>query len=81
MKQTVYGLGGYDETKPNGNIIEEIELPDPPQQPLNQVGALTTLLVVTGVVTLEDGANSLGLAHEQLVAEAQAWAVARNNNN
>jgi hypothetical protein len=28
MKQTTYGLGGYDETKPNNNIVEEIELPD-----------------------------------------------------
>ena len=76
MKQTIYGLGGYDETKPNGNIIEEIDLPDPPQQSLSQVGALATLLVVTGVLTLEDGANALGLSHEELVAEAQAWAVA-----
>ena len=80
MKHVVFGLGGYDPTKPNGNIIEDIQLPDAPQQPLSQVGALTTLLVVTGALTLEDGANALGLSHEQLVAEAQAWAVARNNN-
>ena len=78
MRSITYGIGGYDETKPNNNIIENIELPDAPQQPLSQVGALTTLLVVTGVLTLEDGANALGLSHEQLVAEAQAWAVARN---
>ena len=76
MKNITYGIGGYDETKPNNNITEEIELPDPPQQPLSQVGALTTLLVVTGVLTLEDGANALGLQHGELVAEAQAWAVA-----
>ena len=24
----VYGQGGYDPTKPNNNIIEEIEIPD-----------------------------------------------------
>lgn len=81
MKSITYGIGGHDETKPNNNIIEEIELPDPPQQPLSQVGALTTLLVVTGALTLEDGANALGLQHEELVAEAQAWAVARSINN
>lgn len=81
MKSITYGIGGHDETKPNNNIIEDIELPDPPQQPLSQVGALTTLLVVTGVLTLEDGANALGLQHEELVAEAQAWAVARSINN
>ena len=28
MKQITYGLGGYDETKPNNNIVEEIDLPD-----------------------------------------------------
>jgi hypothetical protein len=27
-KKTTYGFGGYDETKPNNNIVEEIELPD-----------------------------------------------------
>jgi len=27
-KKTTYGLGGYDEAKPNNNIVEEIELPD-----------------------------------------------------
>jgi hypothetical protein len=24
----VYGLGGHDETKPNNNIIEIVEVPD-----------------------------------------------------
>lgn len=28
MKQTTYGLGGYDSSKPNNNIVEEIDLPD-----------------------------------------------------
>jgi hypothetical protein len=31
MSQTiVYGLGGYDPSKPNNNIVEAIELPDEP---------------------------------------------------
>lgn len=30
MKSITYGLGGYDKSKPNNNIIEEIELPDEP---------------------------------------------------
>ena len=34
MKKFTYGLGGYDETKPNNNLIEEYDdgiedLPDP----------------------------------------------------
>jgi hypothetical protein len=28
MKQITYGLGGYDQTKPNNNIVEEIDPPD-----------------------------------------------------
>jgi hypothetical protein len=32
MKITTYGLGGYDESKPNNNIVEEIDIPDEEQQ-------------------------------------------------
>jgi hypothetical protein len=28
MKTITYGLGGYDPTKPNNNIVEEIDLLD-----------------------------------------------------
>jgi hypothetical protein len=28
MKITTYGLGGYDPSKPNNNIVEEIDIPD-----------------------------------------------------
>lgn len=28
MQNIVYGLGGYDPSKPNNNIVEVIELPD-----------------------------------------------------
>jgi len=28
MKLITYGLGGYDPSKPNNNIVEEIDLPD-----------------------------------------------------
>jgi hypothetical protein len=28
MKITTYGIGGYDPSKPNNNIVEEIDLPD-----------------------------------------------------
>jgi hypothetical protein len=27
-KPVTYGLGGYDESKPNNNIVEEIDTPD-----------------------------------------------------
>jgi hypothetical protein len=28
MRLITYGIGGYDPTKPNNNIVEEIDLPD-----------------------------------------------------
>ena len=28
MRVITYGLGGYDETKPNNNIIEDYEIPE-----------------------------------------------------
>jgi hypothetical protein len=28
MKSVTYGLGGYDPSKPNNNIVEEIDIPD-----------------------------------------------------
>jgi len=28
MKKITYGISGYDTTKPNNNIVEEIDLPD-----------------------------------------------------
>jgi hypothetical protein len=31
MKIVTYGLGGYDESKPNNNIVEEIDIPDEEQ--------------------------------------------------
>lgn len=31
-KTVTYGLGGHDETKPNNNIVEELDLPDEEQE-------------------------------------------------
>jgi len=31
-KLITYGLGGYDPSKPNNNIVEEIDIPDEEQQ-------------------------------------------------
>jgi hypothetical protein len=34
MSKTItYGIGGYDETKPNNNIVEEIDTPEEEQTP------------------------------------------------
>jgi hypothetical protein len=33
-KQTTYGIGGYDETKPDNNIVEVIDLPNTEEENL-----------------------------------------------
>jgi hypothetical protein len=33
VKTITYGIGGFDSTKPNNNIIEETEVPDPEPTP------------------------------------------------
>lgn len=46
------------------------------QRPLDPVGALATLLVVVGALNVVDAANAVQSSPEDLVAEAQAWAIA-----
>lgn len=60
--------------------IEEIDVPDPIQQPLSPVGALATLLAVENILTVEDAANAVGLTATDLILEAQAWAAAEQDN-
>lgn len=62
----------------NGQLIRvtEVEVPDPVQQPLDPAGALATLLVVEGVLPLQDAANAVQQTPEALVLEAEAWAAA-----
>jgi hypothetical protein len=31
MKSVTFGLGGYDPSKPNNNIVEVIDTPDEPE--------------------------------------------------
>ena len=75
MKTIVYGPGGFDPTKPNNNIVDEFES-DLPPMPLDAVGAIATLNAVLGVWPLADAANAVGLTEQDLINEAQAWAVA-----
>lgn len=76
MRVIHYGAGGYDPTKPNNNIVEIEEHPDPVgAPPLDPTGALATLLAVTETLTVTDAANAVGLTPADLVAEAEAWAM------
>ena len=77
MKEITYGIGGYDPTKPNNNIVQIEEYPDPPAPPLDPTGVIATLNVVLGLWPIEDAANAVGLTPADLVAEAEAWAAAQ----
>lgn len=44
-------------------------------QPLEPLGAAMTLLAVMGVLPVTAAANAVGLTADDLVAEAQAWAM------
>lgn len=50
---TVYGLGGFDPSKPNGNIVETYEVPDdPPPVPTPDeklAAAATALAALDGI--------------------------------
>lgn len=59
--------------------VEEVELPDPVQQPLPADGVIATLNAVLGLWTLQDAANASGYTEDQLIAEAQAWAAAEGD--
>jgi hypothetical protein len=47
-----------------------------PYWELDAAGVAVTLLVVKGLLTLEEGANTLHLSTDHLISEAEAWAIA-----
>jgi len=72
-----FGLGGFDPLKPNNNIVEVVEAPDA-KVSLDIIGVMATLNAVLGVWSLADAANAVGLTQQDLIAEAQAWAVGQS---
>ena len=50
------------------------------QRPLDSAGALATLLAVNEILPLVDAANAVGLNPEDLIAEAEAWSAAQQQN-
>ena len=79
-KIVTFGLGGYDPSKPNYNLVEVVEVPDV-QVPLDAVGVVATLNAVLGVWSLADAANAVGLTEQDLINEAQAWSVGGQYGN
>lgn len=44
-------------------------------QPLDTLGVFATLNAVLGVWSLDDASNAVGLTPQDLITEAEAWAV------
>jgi hypothetical protein len=73
------GTGTHYVYDANGSVVLTEELTGLPifsWPSLDAAGALATLLVVEGVLTIEDAANAVGTVPDNLIAEAEAWAVA-----
>lgn len=54
-----YGLGGYDPSKPNNNIIDITEIPD---EPVSDTQAIADVLAQLPAETLEALKQALGIA-------------------
>lgn len=54
--------------------LDEIRMVGP--KPLDATGALATLLAVESVLSVNDAANAVGLTPQDLITEAESWAVA-----
>ena len=62
----------------DGELVDviEVDVPDPEPQPLTENEQLATLLAVKGVITTDEAAAVTKRPKADLVAEAEAWAVA-----
>ena len=56
-------------------LLTDEELSRYRPKPLDAIGALATLLAVEQVLTVQDAANAVGLTEQDLITEAEAWAV------
>lgn len=55
QKNITYGVGGYDPTKPNNNIVEqyEVDVPDPIPTPEERIAELEAALDTVTLALLE----------------------------
>jgi hypothetical protein len=60
MLNTTYGVGGFDPTKPNNNIIEETELPNPEPTPEELARASAVAKLQTLGLTEEEALALIG---------------------
>jgi len=61
MRITIYGVGGYDPAKPNDNIVEEYDVPDPVPEKISMRQMRLSLLqsnLLNSVQALVDAAGN-----------------------
>ena len=76
MKQTTYGIGGYDPTKPNNNIVDEVEVDDP--APVEDLAATSHIDELYGLVAdlyAQTGVDAAPLLESKTVSETAKSAV------
>ena len=56
-------------------VFRQEQVPDPQFAPLDATGALATLLVVAGALSLQDAANAIHEEPQHLEHEALAWSL------
>ena len=73
------GTGTYTTFNEDGSVQSVANLTNLPifsYPPLDDTGALATLLVVLNVIPIEDAANVIHEEPAHLIAEAEAWSIA-----
>ena len=76
MRTTTYGPGGYDPTKPNNNIVDEVEVDDP--APVEDLAAASHIDELYGLVAdlyAQTGVDAAPLLESKTVSETTKSAV------
>ena len=76
MKRVTYGAGGYDPTKPNNNIVDEVEVEDPaPVEDLATASQIDELYELVADLYAQTGVDAAPLLESKTVSETAKSAV------
>lgn len=76
MKRVTYGAGGYDPTKPNNNIVDEVEVDDPvPVEDLATASQIDELYGLVADLYAQTGVDAAPLLESKTVSETAKSAV------
>lgn len=76
VRQTTYGIGGYDPTKPDNNIVDEVEVDDPaPVEDLATASQIDELYGLVADLYAQTGVDAAPLLESKTVSETAKSAV------